>query len=317
MRRSGIGRPVVIAAAVAVAFAVLVGSSPLQASPGLVGRLPVRVLVITMFESEAKPWLEKESLPVTIAVSGAYAPVRCDLRGLCVTTTGQGKSNAAASMAAVLASDRLDFRRAYFLTAGIAGVSPKTGTLGFAAWARWVVDLDLGHHVVPETDLPYGYLPYSDQGTNVFRLNDKLVDRAYALTSSLKLADNAASVESRSHYPGQADQKPYVAVCDTLTGDNYWAGAYLSAKADYIFGIWTKNQGKYCTTQMEDTATATALARRGYLSRYLSLRTASDFDQPYAGLDIQEHLKQFPAFETSVANAYTVGVTVARDLLKS
>lgn len=34
---------------------------------------------------------------------------------------------------------------------------------------------------------------------------------------------------------------------------------------------------------MEDNATAAVLARRGYPGRYLSLRTAGNFDQPYPG----------------------------------
>jgi purine nucleoside permease len=280
-------------------------------------RFVVRVLVITMFDAETAPWLHHESLPVTMQVPYVPEPLHCSAAGLCVATIGEGKSNAVASMTSLLDDPGLDFHDAYFLTAGIAGVSPGAGTLGFAAWARWVVDWDLGHHLEPGSapGVPYGYLPYEDQHTNVFHLNDKLVDEAFDLTKGLVLSDSAEAVADRGHYPGQAGRKPFTTVCDTVTGDDYWAGAELSKAAQYIVGVWTNNKGKYCTSQMEDSGTATALARHGYLDRYLDLRTASDFDQPYPGQDIRDLLAQFPGAVPAVQNAYLVGSTVAHHLL--
>jgi purine nucleoside permease len=280
-------------------------------------KFTVRVLVITMFPVETAPWLARESLPVTIPVAHVRDPLRCASNGLCVAVIGQGKANAATSMTEILNSPGLDLANAYFLTAGIAGTSPRTGTLGFAAWARWVVDWDLGHHVSPQNapDVPHGYLPYEDQGTNVFRLNQDLVNQAYELTKALPLMDTAEAVENRSHYPGQASKKPFTTMCDTMTGDDYWAGADLSQEAEYITAIWTKNDGRYCTTQMEDSAVATVLARHGDLGRYLSLRTASDFDQPYAGQSVRDVLAKFPGAQAAVENAYRVGSTVAHHLL--
>jgi purine nucleoside permease len=298
---------------------LLLGIVPLLAGcgQGAPERFPVRVLVITMFPVETAPWLARESLPVTIPVAHVRDPLRCAQNGLCVAVIGQGKANAATSMTEILNSPGLDLANAYFLTAGIAGTSPRAGTLGFAAWARWVVDWDLGHHVAPQNspDIPHGYLPYEDQGTNVFRLNQDLVNRAYELTKALPLLDTPEAVENRSHYPGQAGQKPFTTMCDTMTGDDYWAGAQLSDEADYITAIWTKNDGRYCTTQMEDSAVATVLARHGDLGRYLSLRTASDFDQPYAGQSVRDVLAKFPGAQAAVENAYRVGSTVAHQLL--
>ncbi len=279
--------------------------------------LTVRVLVITMFPLETAPWLAHESLPITHVVPHAPEPLRCASSGLCVATIGQGKANAATAMSAILDDDGLDFRDAYFMTAGIAGVSPRAGTLGFAAWARWVVDWDLGHHLTPRSapGVPHGYLPLDDQGTNVFHLDDKLVDMAYDLTKTLPLADSPDAVRNRAQYAGQAAQKPFTTVCDTVTGDDYWSGVELSETADYLTGIWTKNQGRYCTSQMEDNATATALARHGYLNRYLVLRTASDFDQPYPGQNAKDTVTTFPGAQPAVDNAYLVGSTVAHHLL--
>jgi purine nucleoside permease len=277
----------------------------------------VDVLVVTMFGAETRPWLQNESLPLAVDVPGAYGPVRCNRDGLCVLTTGMGKSNAAATLSAVLDSSRFDFRAAYFLSAGIAGTPPDNGTLGFAAWARWVVDYDLGHHLLTEEapDVPYGYQEM-DAESAVFRLDDDLVDLAYELTRDVALTDSEVSREVRTHYPGQEGVTPYVTVCDTVTGDNYWSGPGQSARAQHITDLRTDGQGDYCTTQMEDNATATALERRGYLDRYLNLRTASNFDQPYPGQTVAQHLDTSSgAFSTSVQNAYLVGSVVVDHLL--
>jgi purine nucleoside permease len=278
------------------------------------GRLVVRVLVLTMFTGETAPWLAKESLPLLVSVPGANAPLHCARSGLCVATIGEGKSNAAASVTAILDSAQLDLRRSYFLTAGIAGTPPSVGTLGFAAWARWLVDWDLGHHLAP-SEAPHGYLPGEDVGTNVYQLNGALVDTAYRLTKNLRLADSPEAAAARGHYPGQAGRQPYVAVCDTVTDDDYWAGQEPSRTAQYITDLRTNGQGRYCTTQQEDNATATALARHGYLDRYLSLRTASDFDEPFPGQSVPDLLKTLPGYQPAVENEYLVGSTVAHYLL--
>ena len=204
--------------------------------------------------------------------------------------------------------------------AGIAGTAPKSGTLGFAAWARWVVDWDLGRHLLPSTapEVPHGYLPGRDVGTNVFRLNDALVRQAYRLTRNLTLTDSPQAAEERAHYPGQAGLHPYVAVCDTITGDDYWVGRELSETAEYITALRTGGQGRYCTAQQEDNATATALARHGYLDRYLVLRTAANFDQPWPGQTVTQHLAlPSPARGPAVDNAYLVASTVAHHVVAS
>lgn len=311
-------RTAVVLAAVLVLVAAVVGLGPLSYASGddAKGRFTVRALVITMFPGETKPWLEREPLPRTIEVPGASGPLHCSEDGLCVTTTGMGKVNAAASMTAILDSHRLDLSRAYFLTSGIGGTPPDHGTLGFAAWARWVVDYDLGHHVSAATDptVPHGYLKGDTTGTNVFRLDDRLVDTAYRLTKDIKLADSDQAAENRRHYRGQAGRTPYVDICDTVTGDNFWTGRDQSERARYITDQWTEGRGDYCTTQMEDNATAAVLARHGHLDHYLDLRTASDFDQPYPGQSAKEALSAFPGSRISVENAYRVGSTVAHHL---
>ncbi|MGH7883044.1 MAG: purine-nucleoside phosphorylase [Candidatus Dormibacteraceae bacterium] len=288
-------------------------STPVRQS----SHFPVRVLVLTMFNPETAPWLAHEHLTTSFNVPGAFAPVRCDSSGLCVTTLGEGKSNAGASMTAILLDHQLDLGHAFFLTAGIAGTPPSVGTLGFAAWAHWVVDWDLGNHLLPETapDVPHGYLPTYDEHTSAYHLNEKLSTLAMTVTKNVTLSDSPEAMTARKHYPGQASQHPFITQCDTISGDDFWAGSELSEEAQYITDLRTNHAARYCTTAEEDTAIATALNRAGYLDKYLVLRTASDFDQPYPGQTMRALLATFPGFGPAIENEYRVGSTMAHYLI--
>ena len=149
----------------------------------------------------------------------------------------------------------------------------------------------------------------------VFPLNAGLARTAYRVTRGVRLADSRQADRTRARYPGQAGRKPFVALCDTVAGDDYWAGARLSAEARYIMSIDTHGHGVYCTAEQEDSAVAEALSRFGYLGRYLDLRTASNFDQPYRGETVEQLLKSFPGYGIATENAYRVGVAMARYLL--
>ncbi|MFF3225140.1 purine-nucleoside phosphorylase [Nocardia suismassiliense] len=283
------------------------------------GPVEVGVLVITMFDPETEPWLQRESLPITVEVPTADKPVHCNADGLCVAETGQGKTNAAATMMALLDSPKLGFTKAHFLTVGTAGAPPDQVTLGSATWARWVVDFDLGNHLVPAEapSLPHGYRPVESYNTAAYRLNDKLIDTAFGLTEHATLADSPEAAAERALF-GQAGRKPSVAKCDTMTGDDWFSGKELSDTARHIMGVRTNGQGNYCTTQMEDNATAAVLDRHGYLDRYLALRTVSNFDQPYPGQTVLDHLEQQSAgFRLSLDNGYAVGRTVVDYFLKN
>ncbi|BCL84249.1 lipoprotein [Ktedonobacteria bacterium brp13] len=281
------------------------------------GPFAVKVLVITMFSSETQPWLAHESLPLDYKSTGAYSDMHCNSNGLCVTTIGEDKVNAAASMMAILRDPQFSFQNSYFMTAGIGGASPSTTTLGSAAWARWVVDWDQGHHLLTTTapGVPYGYMLDTRAGTGVFHLNETLTNLAVSVTSHLSLQDSAQAATARQKYTGQANQHPSVLACDTIAGDDYWAGQQLSDEAQYITGKLTNNQGKYCTTEQEDSAVAAVLQRTGHLDHYLNLRTVSNFDQPAAGQSVQALLATFPGSSIAISNAYLVGSTMAHYLI--
>lgn len=309
-----------IKCAIALGITALVATACSAGSDSDSDKIDVGVLVITMFDPENEVWLQREELPTTVEVPGAYKPVRCNADHLCVAETGQGKANAATSMMAILGSDRFNFSKAYFLTAGIAGTPPEQATLGSAVWARWLVDFDLGNHLSPAEapEVPFGFRPVEDYNTAAYHLNDALVDKAFDLTREAKLADSPEVAAERAPYPGQAGRTPSVMKCDTMTGDDFYSGKFLSDTARYIMDVRTKSAGTYCSTQMEDNATATALKAHGYLDRYLSLRTISNFDQPYPGQSVVQHLDHSgPAFKLACDNAYTVARAVATYFLKN
>jgi purine nucleoside permease len=285
--------------------------------------IPVGAMVITMFDPEAQPWVDRQHWTRQVALPGVRTPVRCNDSGLCMMVTGEGKVNAALSVSTMLASPELNLDKAYFLTAGIGGTPPTAGTLGFAAWAHWVVDVDLGHHILSQDQpgVPQGYLSLDDSDkpvTQAYQLDGALVDAVFRHTEHVALADDPGLASVRSAYPAQAGHdKPFVAECDTATGDNFFSGAASSAQTAYIVGLQTGGRAHYCTSQMEDNATAAALARAGKLNRYADLRTASDFDQPPAGGSVTALLNAtYTGFAISVENAYRVGLAAATYLIQ-
>src|SRR6516165_9753270 len=66
------------------------------------GRFKVRVLVLTTFDGETQPWLTHEQWPLTFNVTGGHGPVRCQKDGICITITGEGKSNSGPALTAIL-----------------------------------------------------------------------------------------------------------------------------------------------------------------------------------------------------------------------
>ncbi len=312
-------------------------------------RTPVRVFTIAMFEAEAEPWIENENLTIEIDVPGSYSPVYCRAaRGTssqtdpppmkhCLVITGMGAANAAATLTAVGTSRYFDLTDTYFLVAGIAGTPPSKGTLGAAAWADWIVDGDLAHHIdareMPdEWEFPYFRLgcsePWCDgttAGTEVFQLNTDLVDVAYELSKDVELADSADAAAYRANYPDgtAARSEPFVTRCDSFSSSTFWHGKLMSDWAEWWSEMWTNGLGEYCMSNMEDIGTVAAFDRLADSDlvdwdRLMVLRTASNFDQPYPEQTAQGSISSNTgAFRPSVENAYRVGVAVTDEILQN
>jgi purine nucleoside permease len=265
--------------------------------------LEVKVLIVNMFSIEAAPWLDALRPTQDIRVPGLssdYPSVKCRADAVCQMTTGMGHANAAASMMAVLYSGEFDLRRTYFIVAGIAGIDPMRGTIGSAAWARYVVDSGIAHEI-DAREMPRGWqdgyfgiltdgpseVPKFDYRTEEFRLDEALLQQALSLSKSATLEDSEELRAYRQHYPtAPANQPPAVIQCDTLSGDTWWSGNRLGEFARRWTRLLTGNKGVYCTSQQEDNATLNALTRGAQsglvdLKRIAVLRSGSDFDRPY------------------------------------
>jgi purine nucleoside permease len=265
--------------------------------------LAVKVMIINMFSLEAAPWIEALKPTQDIRVPGLssdYPLVKCTAQAVCEMTTGMGHTNAAASMMAIVYSGMFDLRETYFIVAGIAGIDPKRGTIGSAAWARYVVDSGIAHEI-DAREMPKGWqdgyfgvltdgpdqVPTFDYRTEEFALNEALLQQAMSLSKSATLEDSDDLREYRRHYPtAPANQPPAVIQCDTLSGDTWWSGERLGEHARHWTKLLTGGKGVYCTSQQEDNATLNVLTRGAEsglvdLNRVAVLRSGSDFDRPY------------------------------------
>ena len=230
-------------------------------------------------------------------------------------------------------------RHAYWLIAGIAGGSPDRISLGSAAWARWVVDGDLGYEIDPREmpqDWSTGYVPLrktrpfeppaAPLDGQVYELNAGLVQWAYDLTRNTPLDDPDALKEIRTHFDGAAAQRPpFVTLGDEISSSTYWHGKLSDAWASEWVSYFTGGKGQFVTTAMEDTGTLQSLkylaqAGRVDWQRILVLRTVSNFDQQPRGMTAAESLARqrvgtYSAYLPSLEAAYKVGHEVVNALL--
>jgi purine nucleoside permease len=301
---------------------------------------PVKVMIISMFGPEGQVWLDKlgpwRDIPVD-GLSPDYPAVHCNRQDVCVMTTGMGHTNAAASIMALTFSPRFDLRHTYFMVAGIAGIDPQQGTVGSAAWAKYLVDFGIQWEI-DGREIPAGwntgYLgintkspaekPPLDYRTEVFQLNTQLADTAFALSRNVVLSDNAQAQAARAKYSyAPANRPPTVIQCDTLAGDTWWSGTLLGQRARDWTKILTDGKGTYCTTQQEDNATYEALKRAASvhkvdLNRVAVVRAGSDFDRPYDGQTSADNLLNYSAqggFTIALENLYRSGNPLVQDIV--
>jgi purine nucleoside permease len=311
-------------------------------------RVPVKVVVVTMFEAgadtgdapgEFQYWVEREKLDHVYPFPQGNRDLRMNRQGVLGVVTGIGTAKAAATIMALGLDPRFDLRKAYWLVAGISGIDPADGSLGSAAWAEWVVDGDLGHEIdgreIP-ADWPTGFIPLRkstpyeqprrvpDEG-EVFHLNPSLVDWAYRLTKDVKLEDTEQMRRRREQFSEpNARRPPFVLKGDTVSSMTFWHGKLLDQWANDWVKYHTDGKGNFVTSAMEDTGTMQALtflskAGRVDLQRVMVLRTASNFDQQHPGISAAESLAetkigQYGAYLPSLEAAWRVGHVVVEEI---
>lgn len=320
-------------------------AAPAQGAPQ---PIPVKVVVVAMFEvgqdtgdapGELQYWVERDHLDRVYPLPAGYHAVRMNDAGEMAVLTGQGTAHAAATIMALGLDPRFDLSHAYWIIAGIAGGSPERVSLGSAAWARWVVDADLGYEIdareIPP-DWTTGYiplrktrpfeLPAAPLEGQVFAVNPALAQWAFHLTKDVALADSDTLKDVRSHFGGAAAQMPpHVMMGDEISSSTYWHGKLLDTWAAQWMSYFTDGKGQFATTAMEDTGTLLSLkelaaAGRADGQRILVLRTVSNFDQQPRGMSAADSLARqrigaYSAYLPSLEAAYTAGHTVVNELL--
>jgi purine nucleoside permease len=308
---------------------------------GAADRIAVKVMIISMFGPEGAPWIAalKPTREVRVpGLSSDYPLVRCTQSGVCQVTTGMGHASAAASITALIYSGQFDLRHTYFLIAGVAGIDPAHGTIGSATWARYLVDVDIAHEIdareMPKgwSDGYFGVLtngpdqkPEFAYRTELFQLDEALLQKALRLSRHAMLEDSADVVAYRKSYPhAPANMPPQVTQCDTASGDVWWGGRRLGLRAARYTRLLTDGHGVYCTSQQEDNATLMALTRGAAsgltdIHRVAVLRTGSDFDRPYPGQGPYDSLIAQRALagagHTSTVNLVRAGMPLVEDIV--
>jgi purine nucleoside permease len=310
--------------------------------------IAVKVVVVAMFEvgadtgdqpGELQYWVERDHLDRVYPLAAGYHAVRMNGEGEMAVLTGQGTAHAAATIMALGLDPRFDLTHAYWIVAGIAGASPDKASLGSAVWARWVVDGDLGYEIdareIPP-DWTTGYLPLRKSKPfeepaaplpgQVYALNKSLAEWAYNLTRATPLADTDRLKDIRSNFDGAAAARPpFVAMGDEVSSSRYWHGKLFDAWAAEWMRYFTRDQGEFVTTAMEDTGTLQSLeflanAGRVDARRILVLRTVSNFDRPPRGMTAAKSLAtqrigKYSGYLPSLEAAYAVGHVVMNELL--
>jgi purine nucleoside permease len=329
-------------------FLLLASFSAAAAAAETPKPIPVKVVVVAMFEvgedtgdkpGELQYWVERDHLDTVYPLPAAYHPVRMNADGELAVLTGQGTAHAASTIMALGLDPRFDLSHAYWIVAGIAGGNPDKVSLGSAAWARYVVDGDLGYEIdareIP-SDWSTGLLPlrkakpYEQPAEplagQVYALNKPLAQWAFNLTRAVPLDDSDHLKQIRANFDGGAAQRPpFVTMGDQLSSSTYWHGKLLDAWATQWVSYFTNGQGEFATTAMEDTGTLQSLqflaqAGRIDFNRILVLRTVSNFDRQPRNQSAAESLANqrigaYSGYLPSLEAAYRVGHTVVGELL--
>lgn len=312
-------------------------------------RIPVKVVVVTMFErgadandqpGELQYWVERDKLDQVLPFAG-YHPLRMNRDGMLALLTGVGTAKAASSVMALGMDSRFDLSKAYWVVAGIAGVDPADASIGSAAWAEWIVDGDLAREI-DAREIPAnwstGYIPLGRSApyqapvpdpnfSQTFHLNADLVDWAFRLTAHVALLDTPAMQQERARYISpNARRAPFVLKGDEISASTFWSGKRLDQWANDWVKYHTGGKGNYVTTAMEDSGTLQALsflakAGRVDFTRVLVLRTASDFDQPAPGQTAtaalaNSDLGKYSGYLPSLEAAWRVGHTITDEIVK-
>ena len=333
---------------------------------GLTGRaadrIPIKVIILTGFEvgddtgdapGEFQFWVEREGLTQSVSLPGASHALCFNDRGLYGTVGSNTRDHdltpirESETIMALCLDPRFDLRKTYWIINGIAGIDPKAGSIGSAAWAQNVIDGDALREIddrATPPGWPYGLFAIGTKVPNAlptveaqpggwggaqlayslnYPLNPGLARWAYCVSKAVTLVDTSAMAAWRKRYVGfpKAQEPPSVMIGDALGSVRYWHGPERTQWARDWVKLWTGGKGSFATTSMEAqayTGTLTRMAAQGFvdLNRVMLLRTASNYCMPPPGDSVlttigDESLGTTAALEA----AYRAGSAVAHELL--
>lgn len=336
-----------VAALAGMLALALAHSASARAAPPI----EVRVVIVTTWEyepggkdmfGELKAWKDRWPLTDVLPFPAGVHPLVYDPKTHVLGfVTGAATARAAASTMALGLDPRFDLSHAYWVVAGIAGVDPKIASIGSAAWARWIVDGNLGQEIdirEAPADWPTGTFPFertapyqqpappyqSFAANMAYPLNPGLVNWAYGLSRDVKLADDEKLAALRRPYGGEAARAPFVLEGDGLMSSRFWYGAMLNQWARRWVDYWTGGKGVFAMSAEEDSGimqglTQLAGAGRAKLDRVLVLRSASDYTVPPPGVTAaafaaEEASSKFPGVAAALENLYLTAAPVVRYL---
>ncbi|KAH6609035.1 hypothetical protein Trco_002381 [Trichoderma cornu-damae] len=337
---------------VAILSTMMVHMPIVRAQPPPPGIISPRIMIISMFEPEARIWHDNfpqsglgnltSQAVAAPGLSMLFPRIFCTQAGtVCQMTVGEGEINSAASMMALVLSGSFNLSRTYFLLAGIAGVNPRHATIGSVALARYAVQVALQYEIDPRSlpeGWPTGYIPYGrahpleypciTYGTEVFELNANLRDAAYRFAQRARLRDDDEPRRYRVLYAGMgtsyrmAVRPPSVVRCDSATSDVYYSGGRLAQAFENTTSLWTNGTGVYCMSAQEDNAALEVLVRAAIeglvdFGRIIAMRTGSNFDRPPPSRSDWEHLTRTDqnGFHIAVSNIYNAGIEIVGGIL--
>jgi purine nucleoside permease len=335
---------------ISIAFLILLLAASCALGASADTPLPIDAVVVTFWQltgdngdlpGERNLWFEEgdftEHLPFPLGEWDlGYNPENRTL----LLTTGVGDIKAASSIMALGTDPRFDLSKAYFILCGIAGGDPLDISLGSVAICRFVIDHDLSYFIDPREmpgEFSTGFLPifrtkpYEEpmrENGELYRLNPDLAGKALELAKEVPLEETEGLRKKRALYADfpEASIPPFVMIGDILSGNRFWHGKLSNEWANEWMRYFSKGEGNYVVSAMEDAGAMLAIQRLSQVGkadpeRVIILRSVSNFAMQWKGASAYESLMseggdEYSSVEAAVRNVHAVGAAVLRGLLK-
>ena len=256
--------------------------------------------------------------------------------GVAIYVTGMGKVNTAMSLNSILLDPRFDFSDCYFISTGCAGSATEYSVMGDVFVITAAIDYDLGHHADPrEMENPENPTWFHDGGydSSSYKLLDQdLMDKVYNLVKDVEIETTDKTRAFMAYTFDNADwavRDPKVLRGTTVSGDNYWKGAYDQQNAISMCEVYDAPD-PFALSEMEDVALAVVLDRFGLLDRYIIIRDSVnmvvfmngvtpeglwDPTRTDESLSDEDSIEAADIFATAMENNFKVGSVVVDAIL--